>query len=96
VKFKVRNGEKIANLMRLLWPHSSSVGEKNSGRRFLVNHGWLAPRSIRRVGHDTLHQLWSKQGSAKLAETLDVSTIVDSIGDPANQWNWPLKAFGWA
>jgi hypothetical protein len=37
-----------------------------------------------------------KQGSAKLPETLDVSTIVDSIGVPANQWNWPLKAVGWA
>jgi hypothetical protein len=70
--------------------------QKNSGRGFLVNHGWLAPQSTRRVGHDTLHQLSSTQGSAKLLETLDVSTIVDSIGDPANQWNWPLKAFGWA
>jgi hypothetical protein len=64
---------------------------KNSGRAFPTNL-----RSFSRVGHGTLHQLSSKQGSAKLAETLDVSTIVDSIGDPANQWNWPLKAVGWA
>jgi len=40
--------------------------QKNSGRGFLVNHGWLAPQSTRRVGHDTLHQLSSKQGLAKL------------------------------
>jgi hypothetical protein len=69
---------------------------KNNSRGFLVDHGWLARRLIRRVGHATLRQLSSQRGSAKLPETLDVSTIVDSIGDPANQWNWPLKAFGWA
>jgi hypothetical protein len=69
---------------------------KNSGREFRIDLAPLAPQSIRRVGHGTLHRLSSKHGSAKLAETLDLSTIVDSIGDPANQWNWPLKAVGWA
>jgi hypothetical protein len=69
---------------------------KNSGREFRVNLAQLASQLICRVGHGTLHRLSSKQGSARLAETLDVSTIVDSIGDPANQWNWPLKAVGWA
>jgi hypothetical protein len=97
VKFKVRATARKWRTWRVSIgriPRQSA--KKNSGRGFLVNHGWLAPWSIRHVGHDTLRQLWSKQGSAKLPETLDVSTIVDSIGDPANQWNWPLKAFGWA
>jgi hypothetical protein len=33
---------------------------------------------------------------AKSVETLDLSTIVDSIGEPANQRNGPLKQIGWA
>jgi hypothetical protein len=45
----------------------ASVGEKNSGRAFLVNHGWLARRSIRGVGHDTLHQLSFEAGLGKIA-----------------------------
>jgi hypothetical protein len=43
-----------------------------------------------------LHETRPRRRLPRLAETLDVFAIVDSIGAPANQWNRPLKAFGWA